>query len=174
MYFRVAGGGPRHRRWEVGTKVGVRTWGRAGLGPQELRETGEMVGTREGSGRGGKDVVKYAKKSPIPAAAGNILQWAQPGGCDLGSLCGSIISCPHLPSYLLSSASCPGPLGVPPPELRSLGQALLSASPLCRHWKWGSSYLAPSSPPPRASQLIQMCIVWLSELGSELGQPGDC
>lgn len=133
-----------------------------------------MVGTREGSGRGGKDVVKYAKKFPIPAAAGKILRWAQPGDCDLGSLCGSIISCPHLPPYLLSSASCPGPLGVPPPELRSLGQALLSASPLCRHWKWGSSYLAPSSPPPRASQLIQMCIVWLSELGSELGQPGDC
>lgn len=88
-----------------------------------------MIGTREGSSRGGKDVVSVPR-GPGPAAAGKILWWAQPRGCDLGCLCGSIISCPHLPSDLLSSASCPGPLGVLPPELRALGHA----SPLCRHW----------------------------------------
>lgn len=132
-----------------------------------------MVGTREGSGRGGKDVVKYAKRSPIPQLQGRFC-----GGLSQEAVTWALCVAPlcPAPTCLLICSPVPPALahGVLPPELRSLGQALLSASPLCRHWKWGSSYLAPSSPPPWASQLIQMCIVWLSELGSELGQPGDC
>lgn len=126
--------GTQTQTQEVGTKVGVRTWGamgyiqcgRAGLGPQELREAGEDGWDQGGLKQGWKRCGQVCQEVP--------LWWAQPGGCDLGSLCGSIISRPHLSCDLLSGASCPGPLGVLPPELRPLGHALLSALPLCRHW----------------------------------------
>lgn len=67
-------------------------------------------------------------------------------GCDLYLLSVSSLSCStclHLPS-----ASFPGPLGVLPPELGSLGCALLSASPVSPLRKWDSSASAPVSPRP--------------------------
>lgn len=169
----MRGGGSRHRRWEVGTKVGVRTWGfvgcvqlSSGQGPQELREVGED-GWDQGVGGGGGlgewwwwwKMWASVPRGPSLAAAGKSLCWARPGGCDLCSLSGSRVPCPHLPSHLLSDASFPDPLRILPPELRSLGHALLSASPL--HCHVTHSLWLPLLPNPRpyTAYFMDKCVL---------------
>lgn len=104
-----------------------------------------MVGTQEGSS-GGARCGQMCREVPVWQLQGRVCAGLSQES-DLCSLSGSRVPCPHLPSHLLSAASFPDPLRILPPELRSLGHALLSASPL--HCHVTHSLWLPLLPNPR-------------------------